>query len=351
MTNRATKRAGPEAITRVLLTATMLATCYLDFFGYRSQGWSDPAIVPSLTTRLRGVADAPDQYRLGILWLAHAMSWHLHIAMTMSLAVLDGVCGLVAVMVLVQVLEHSEVYAHATLTARWFGAACFVLLVEWFLAWLLWLQKPETLPATMLVAVMLWLWQSAKISVAVRAFFIVLLSLLLATFRADVACLLNAGVLLYVLARRGKLSFPRAIAIGVSAIGMVIAAGIQLWLMHVAFPHAGYGNVKMLQLWPNLKHATRWPPFVLFLLPLVWMLVEVGRRRFAKDAAGLAFLAGALLYALLWVTIGKIDEVRIFIPFALSLTPLTVELAMSQLEQLSAPDDHSGEEADVDQNA
>jgi hypothetical protein len=340
MTNRATitedrtvdlRANQPGQMARVLLAATMLAACYLDFFGYRSQGWSDPAILPSLTTRLRGIADAPDQYRLGILWLANAMSLHLHIAMSMAFALLDGVCGLVAVMVLFRVLECTEVYSKTTATTRWFGAACFVLLVEWFLAWLLWLQKPETLPAAMLVALMLWLWQTREFSSGVKAICLLALSLMLATFRADVACLLNAGILLFVLARRGVMGLPRRTAIAVSLMAAISAAGIQLWLMHVAFPQAGYGRVKILQLWPNVKHATRWPPFVLFLLPLLWMLIQVARRRFAKDATGLAFLVGALVYAALWITIGKIDEVRIFMPFALALVPLTTQMAMLRL--------------------
>ena len=45
-------------------------------------------------------------------------------------------------------------------------------------------------------------------------------------------------------------------------------------------------------------------------------------------AAGAAMLAGAAIYAVLWVTIGKIDEVRIFLPLALGLAPLTAEMAM-----------------------
>jgi hypothetical protein len=33
------------------------------------------------------------------------------------------------------------------------------------------------------------------------------------------------------------------------------------------------------------------------------------------------------------VTIGKVDEVRIFLPFALALAPLTVEMAMQRVEE------------------
>ena len=58
------------------------------------------------------------------------------------------------------------------------------------------------------------------------------------------------------------------------------------------------------------------------------MIAQVVRRRFDGDAAGLAMLFGAIVYAALWVTIGKVDEVRIFLPLALALTPLTVEMGM-----------------------
>jgi hypothetical protein len=65
------------------------------------------------------------------------------------------------------------------------------------------------------------------------------------------------------------------------------------------------------------------------------MAVQGLRRRFERDPAGVAFLFGAVLYFALWISIGKIDEVRIFIPFALALTPLTVQMAMLRVEDYS----------------
>jgi hypothetical protein len=320
----------------------MLGVCYLDFFGYRAQGWADPRALPSLTARLRGVADAPDQYRLGVVWLAQWLATHLHVAMTMSLAVIDGLCGTVAVLVLFRVLERTEVYQEARAAERWFGAAAFVLLVQWFLAWLYWLQKPETLPAAMIVALILRLWQPPPMSQKRdmgHPVLLVLLSVLLATFRADIACLLNVGVLLFVLSNKEvPLAVGSRAAGWTSGLTALAAGGTQLWLMRVAYPLAGYGRVKIWQLWPNLRLGSRWPPFAVFLLPLVWMAVQVWRRRFAGDPAGLAVLCGALLYALLWITMGKIDEVRIFLPFALSLAPLAAQRAMLRVRTPVAKD-------------
>ena len=327
-------RTGPEGMARVLLVATVLGATYLDFFGYRAQGF---AALGSLDDRLRGMATAPEQYRLGVVWLAHGMVTHLHIAPTMALASIDGVCGLVAVLTLFRVLLRTEVYTQASVVVRWFGAAVFVLLVQWFLAWLMWLQKPETLPAAMCLALVLRLWQRAGEPGAwtLKAVSLVMLTMALSTFRADAACLLSVGILMFATVRRERLSLPRPAALGTALLCALLSGGIQLWLMRVAFPQANYGHVKMWQLWPNVKHGTRWPPFVIFLLPLLWMAVQVVRRRVIRDAAGVAFVFGAAVFFLLWVTIGKIDEVRIFLPFALALAPLTAEMAMLRVEAVA----------------
>jgi hypothetical protein len=328
---------GPERTTRVLLLATILGASYLDFFGYRAEGF--PA-EQAWIDRIQGLAPAPEQYRIATVWLAHALVVHLHIQLRMAFASIDLVCCLVAVLVLFGVLERSIAYRDASPLGRWLGAAVFVLLIDWFLAWLLWLQKPETLPSAMFVALMLWLWQPAREAArpTARAVALIALSLLLATVRADVACLLNAGILLFVLTQPAlPLSLPRPIAASVSLAGALAAGIVQLYLMLVAYPHANYGRVKVAQLIPNLVHATRWPPFVLFLLPLAWMAVQLARRRYTRDTAGLAFLTGAALFGLLWISIGEIDEVRIFLPFAFALAPITAEMAILRAEQPVPP--------------
>ena len=156
------------------------------------------------------------------------------------------------------------------------------------------------------------------------------LSVGLAAFRADLAVAVNLGVLVWVLWRPGPgLSVGRAVAGATSAAGLLLAGGMQLWLMRVAYPQASYGRVKLWQLLPNLRHATRWPPLLLFGLPLAWLAWQVARRRApAEDGVGMAMLVAAAIYAGMWVTVGKVDEVRIFLPMALALGPLMAELAM-----------------------
>ena len=321
---------GPERSAKTMLVAAMVGVSYVSYFGYRTAGphaWDD---------LLAGRGAAPEQYRVAVLWLAS----HLPVAMPYALTAIDCVSGVIALLVLFGVLERTAVYRSATLTMRWCGATAFVMLVMWFLFWLQWIAKPETLPAAMFVALMLRLWQRhaegvrERIPAVLRSAFLVLLSAALATVRADVACALNAGVCIVACVRRDDaLALRRWIAVSVSAFGAVIALGIQMWLMRGVYPNASYGAVKLWQLWPNLHHASRWPPLAVFMLPLVWMTVQVARKRFARDAVGMAVLAGALVYSVLWLSIGKVDEVRIFLPFALALAPLTAEIVMLESAQ------------------
>jgi len=184
----------------------------------------------------------------------------------------------------------------------------------------------------MLVALSLWVWQLEGLAGLRRGMTVaavLLLALALGAVRADVGLLMNLGIFGVTLTPLGKrLSLPKALAVATSLLAAVAAGGIQFYLARVSYPQASYGRVKLWQLVPNLHHATRWPPFVLLMIPLVWMLVQVVRRKFKDDAAGMAMLAGAALYAGLWCVVGKVDEVRIFLPFALALAPLTIEMAM-----------------------
>ncbi len=44
----------------------------------------------------------------------------------------------------------------------------------------------------------------------------------------------------------------------------------------------------------------------------------------------------AIIFLGMWVVVGRLGEVRIFMPFALALAPLTVELAVQRF--LSSPE-------------
>jgi len=342
------KAKGPEAMTRILLAGMMLAAGYVGYFGYKTGGMDAPGALDEL---LSGHGPAPDQYRVGVVWVAHWMTLLPHVSVPFALAAIDLVSGLVAGLLLVEVLRRSSVYAQAEATGRWLGCAALVVGVGWSMSWLMWLKRPETMAAGMLVVVMVWLLQEPGSENpdpghpdsgrsergGGTSLLLVGLSLALATVRADVAVALNIGMLIVAL-RGGRFARTRGLAAATAVAGALIAGGLQLWLMRVVYPQADYGRVKMWQLVPNLIHASRWPPFLLFLLPLGWMAVQVWRRRFAGDAVGLAVLVGAGIYMGLWVTMGKVDEVRIFLPLALGLAPLTAQMVMLRARESQVAD-------------
>jgi hypothetical protein len=98
------------------------------------------------------------------------------------------------------------------------------------------------------------------------------------------------------------------------------------------YPHAGYGRTPVFMVTRDLHMWLGLPPFVVFMLPVAWTGLQAWRRRASLDGPSLGLLLGAAIYLLSWILMGKIDEVRIFIPFALALSPLTAEFALRGIQ-------------------
>jgi hypothetical protein len=317
---------GPKKVVSVLLSLIVLSAGFLDYWSYSQAFHTEPGIWMDV---VGGTADAPNQYRIGVIDTAYFLAQHTRLSLRHMLTVLDVIAGFVAVFALFLVLRRSAVYRDAGLAGRWFAAAGFVVLVQFYLAWLLWYQRPETLPTAAILALAVLL-----LAVPLRggAWTAVAGFLLLAGVqgfvRADVGFALHAGILLVCLTPLGRdFALPRGLQAGTSVVSLLMVVGIQLWLMRM-FPQATYGSTPVVQLLSNLSSLDSWIPFVLFLGPFAWTVWMVGRRRYRMEAAGVGILAGALIFLGMWLVVGRVKEVRIFLPFALALAPLTVELAM-----------------------
>lgn len=326
-----------------MLAATLLGTCFLDYWKY-SEDFHSPGFAMDLHSWVaveNGQASAPIQYRVGVVQTAYWMSRHLHMGARHALALLDLFSVLIAAFLLYGLLEQSAIYRKANAAAQWFGSASFVLLVQFYLVWLLWYQRPETLPTTMLVTLLLWLWtrkgiwlDRTSVGRTLTASLIISVSLVLGFVRADAAVLINAGLCIACFTVLGKdLALPRLTAFLSSLMGAFSAGAVQVYLARVKFPYATYGDTPMFQIKQNLTEHLRLVPFFLFLLPYAWTLIQIVRRRFTGDAVAVAFVIGSLLYGCLWATVGVIREVRIFLPFAVALVPLTVQMAMQRFSE------------------
>ncbi len=320
---------GPKKVVSVLLSLVVLSAGFLDYWSYSQAFHTEPGIWMDV---VGGTANAPNQYRIGVIDTAYFLAQHTHLALRYMLTVLDVIAGFVAVFALFFVFRRSAVYREAGLAGRWFGAAGFLVLVQFYLAWLVWYQRPETLPTTAILALALLLLAAPLRGGAGTAVCgLLLLAVAQGFVRADVAFALHLGILLVCLTPLGRgFALSRGLQAGTSAGAMLMVLGIQYWLMRQAFPQANYGSTPVFQLILNLSSPDAWIPFVLFMGPFAWTVWMVGRRRFQMEAGGVAVLVGALVFLGMWMMGGRVKEVRIFLPFALALAPLTIEIAMQR---------------------
>jgi hypothetical protein len=332
---------GPKKVVSVLLSLVVLSAGFLDYWSYSQAFHSEPGIWMDV---VGGTASAPNQYRIGVIDTAYFLAQHTHLALRHTLAVLDVIAAFVAVFALFLVLRRSAVYRGATLEGRWFGAAGFLVLVQFYLAWLLWYQRPETLStAGILALTLLLLAETVPGGVGTAVVGLLVLAVVQGFVRADVAFALHLGILLVCLTPLGRgFALSRGLQAGTSAVAMLIVLGVQLWLMRQAFPQANYGSTPVFQLIANLSSPDAWIPFVLFMGPFAWTLWMAGRRKFQMEAGGVAVLVGALIFLGMWVVVGRVQEVRIFLPFALALAPLTIEIAMQRFLHTNGAESQRG---------
>ncbi len=344
-----TTARDPRRPLTLSIVLAALSTIFLDYWEYSRSFYKDPDIWAST---LRGTTEAPAQYRIGVLKAAKFLILHSHLGAAMgmrhALALIDFAALLVAAFVLRMLLTRSATWKRASLAAKWFGAAAFVLLLEYSLAWLTWYQRPETLTIAALLALSLWLSTyrlpvGKLVGTLLTALGLVVLGVLQGFTRADVGVTFHFGVALICLTRQGKgFALPRWVQFVASLLAAAAAGGTQLYIMRVLYPRASYGLTPRFQLPLNYTDHIRVVPFALFIVPSVWVAVQVVRRRFRPGPAQAGLLIAAAIFVCLWCVLGKIDEVRIFLPFAFALAPLSVEAALARVaavEDVSATRD------------
>jgi hypothetical protein len=329
----------PQPMTKALLVLFLIGVCLRGYEYYGQQWRAGPSLWMAV---VRGTADAPDQYRVGVVFAAFWMSQHLHLSMIRAFAVMDLGGSVLAALLLYRLLERTETFGRASLPMRWFGSASFLALTIYYIDWTNWYLKVSTLPSAGLVAAMLWLWTprqglqaSSKTQASIAAGFLTL-TVVEGFIRADLALAICLGIFVVSLAGiGGRLALPRLPAIAASLTSAVAVAAIQLYLMKIRYPHATYAGVPVFMLKHDYFRLTRWTSCLVFLAPFLWTVGYSVRERFAIRGAGAAFLLASTGYLGLWLALGRLDEVRIFIPMALVNLPFTVELVMRKVQPAS----------------
>ncbi|HEY5329042.1 MAG TPA: hypothetical protein VIJ79_04090 [Acidobacteriaceae bacterium] len=323
----------PRRSLNIFILLAALSSVFLDYWEYSRTFHADPDIWAST---LCGAAPAPAQYRIGVLKAAAFLTLHTPLAMRHALALIDLIALLIAAFVLRALLTRSDTWRSASVAAQWFAAAAFLLLFEYSLQWLTWYQRPETLTIAALLALSLWLSTHrlpGPAGTLLTAASLIALGILQGFTRADVGVVFYVSIALICLfsKRPQPDALPRWTQFSASLIAAACAAAVQLYLMRIVYPHATYGSTPVYQLTLNLTDRVRIVPFALILAPTLWLAIPIARRRFAPQPAQAGLLLASAIFVCLWFTLGSIDEVRIFLPFALALTPLTVEAATARI--------------------
>lgn len=305
------------------------STVFLDYWEYSHEFHAEPEIWNST---LRGVSAAPEQYRIGVLKAAYWLTQHSPLAMRHALTLFDLISVLVAFFALRSVLTHSRTWQASSTAVRWFGAAVLIFLLEYSLHWLTWYHRPETLAIAALLAVSFWICTTAQPNPALAALGLIVLALMLGSIRADAAVMFHLGMALICLTPLSRsFALSRWIQMAASLASIAAAGSVQLYIMRVLYPFAIYGSTPKIQALLNITDHIRVVPFVLFLTPSVWAVVQIRREKLALPAAQAGLLVGSGLFIILWCVVGKIDEVRIFLPFAFLMSPLVAEVAMQRV--------------------
>jgi hypothetical protein len=288
---------------------------------------------------LAGRSFAPAQYRIGVIRAADLLARLTHTHLRHMFAVIDFVCLGISLTLLLWLLfrrsgtlrDASDGGSSVGHTAQWLQASlalgCFLL----YLLWSFWFQKPETHATLLLLVLSAVAAQSKRRVPAVMA--LIVLAAVGATVRADALIAFHAGFLAACLVPQSRsLPLGRAAQAVASVLSIAAAVGIQFFIMHHVYPHAPR-QISAFQLFGNLK---TWMNYIIAAMALFpwWITLRLAIRRWgALDGWAVGLLVGSVVHFALFYIFGIAWEVRIFLPFAMTLVPLTVTLGYAAIER------------------
>ncbi len=325
-----------QRLANFFLFAILLATAFLNNWEYRRGFQVKPDAYLDV---VRGAAHAPDQYRVGVIDPAVSIARHGGLLLENVLTVVDFVAVAAALCLLLSLLRRSDSYAAAKDAGRVAAEVTFLLLAEYYLVWLLWYHRPETLTAAALLAAGSYLITRPLAAGGMGRWLagtgLILVTAAQSLVRADVALTFNLGILIVALLQpKATFAMPRRQMAATAAGGACTAAAIQYLLMHRIFPNAGYGDTPVFQLRHNLVNYVGYLPFFVFMAPVLWTAWQALGKRLKVSAPDASLLIGSFIFVGMWAVVGVLQEVRIFMPFALALAPLTVSLLLEQMNPL-----------------
>lgn len=331
--NKPAAECATPSLQRYSLWITLLlvaAFTFLDYWSYSAAHRLDPHPIELLST---GQGDAPAQYRVAVIYTAKYLGrlTHGHVAFRHFFAIFDFIGALCSSLLIRSILFRTTAFCAATRVSQLLRAMIVFGLIAYYLNWSMWYQRPETWTSVLFVAASLYLISAVR-SPALVFSGLVALAIIQGFVRSDVAILFDFALLLYVLIR-GSEDFPvsKGVLIAASGLGTILSTAILWILMHRIFPHATYGTTKVFQLSENIK-PDQFVPFLMFFVPTLFTYLRGKTSGATGRGPAQALLLASFFYLISWVVMGRIQEVRIFIPFAFALIPQTANALADAME-------------------
>jgi hypothetical protein len=314
------------ALRRFLGWAVLLITggyTFLDYWNYSRTFHAGGGV--EWESLLAGNGFAPAQYRVGVLRTADLLARLTHTHLRHTFAAIDFVSVGISLALLLWLLGRAATFSNADRISQWLQASLVLGSCVLYLMWSFWFQKPETQPTLLLLVLSAAAAQWRRRVPAAIA--LIVLAAIGATVRADAVIAFHAGFLAVCLLPHARsLPLGRAGQAAASVLGMAAAIGIEWFIAHRVYPGAPR-QVAAFQLLGNLKVWLNYVVMTMALFPW-WITLSLALRRWRTlDGWAVGLLLGSLAHFALYYSFGIAWEVRIFLPFAMVLTPLTATLA------------------------
>jgi hypothetical protein len=289
-----------------------------------------PGIDSLIRNTLAGIQSAPDQYRIGLSLLMHSLEIHAHLRPNQSLPLIEFLSYAFALMLLYLIFRCSPRVENASDSHRLVFLGLFLAAAQFPILWYFPWERWEALPTTFyLAAIVILIVRRSRMPFALVCLLAALLSLGQALMRAEVPVALGIAILL---SATMDITFSRPRS-HIAILGLLcgaIGGAAQLYLQRIAYPNATYSpTTPRFQLLANLNllhPPLHIPIFLTALLPLIVSLVLLRRHRLPLDPSDKLVLLILLVYLPVWITMGLVVEVRIFVPFLFLASPTIAKL-------------------------
>ncbi|MBS1798294.1 MAG: hypothetical protein JSS95_00565 [Acidobacteria bacterium] len=269
---------------------------------------------------------APEAYRVAIPWLGRLVA---HVVPGLDSSVIYAAIGVLFIfpaLYLFYLLAVKDIAVERSIYGRVAAVALFLAFIQFPLTWVVPWQRPETLPNTFYLAGVLWL-LSKQTRGVLPIVSLLVLTLWQSFVRADIPFVFGTALALGSMfgdafadfgSRRSNLLTGGAIA--------ALAVTIQLYLQRIRFPHLEYPpDTAVVQLWRNVTpHGI--VGFALAMMPVALVVLILQVKRVRVTAFDSLVLVASGLYLPLWLTVGIVSEVRIFVPFLFAVCAVGARL-------------------------